>query len=1159
MDAHSLQSLRECKGELLEVIEISSRDLETDHYRMLIKNATNEAKLIITTASQYLLQLKQELKEFKDILRRVNIKMAEQIIKITSKGLFTDGEKLSDNEKDDLNSLKSDEFRFEYGETQFLHDRQVQIKLNLDIKKSIHQTKTILDEVDDDIMVNTVAVEELEDFIQKWAEKLIEEEETSKEAEEEKEEVNKEDADKEVKDNTELQTEVEVKEEGNDLCFVDDSTTLDETGKMKDQDGKDNDDDDFDEETLKQEIDAISNDDKRLPSRSKTLLSMKTDMLGVIPETDVDDSDEENRDEDNTVDKLKNDKGSSNDNEEKKEDLGVDKPDEETNDDDDDGDDNLERLMLDELQEQVSEQEREDPFPAAEWDTFTYYRDNIESGNNGKEIICVVIVKREMLRQNDVICSGSQNINDLKSCLKNKYEKLLSYFVTVKFLRETVDAGECYVFVPYQPPYKKLEHVVRTRSHEGQWTDLPPEHVITLPAVPGVTFSGVVIQEKNSSVGLIVVLKESTIRYHIPDDGLAIEPASNRNMTILVSPATFSCETSLSFSNDDISSERLDAYKKENPEFKSVVNIGASFRVVSDETTTDDLSVVFYDLLKAESNDPRSPEKEALWRCWRQLVNGLDVNKLLDTMVKKGNKAKTLFKGQSLNDFRQKVEMEELAGDKARLLLREVEQGSSEDIRGFVACLRESGHAPLASLFTDTVDKITKKAKTSSSSTRRGNLEVKTLIRRDDGPWIPNSPVTISEHPDDFLVVLPPGGREYHVIVVNLSAQMMKRDLLTFGDVIVNDASGIRTSLICRQHSTHPEKIVLQCVRSEIAASRIRYLKDNGYTLGLEEDIQFRMCDGENLEITFDLNLGLVDIGEDGILRLCYFSHLDTAHFVGDLFLVDERAQSQEPVFSGDLYFNVGSVKQRPPRTGCIKITLPKSVVPYIDRTPFRMLDVQVVAVAKFIGFRLGTRGRDSVLQFASSLVDDEDLRRRLYVKVRRVCRGKDDRARCEMFIINWARQRLKFENKVILLLDALWFEPDIQADAKDFAMVYSNSGILCDHYLQKMSEFIGEEWQALGRSLCVPERDLRLLRIDFKDRAVRNFKLLDTFRFSRIAIEQGTSVIRFLLRACKSAGCTGGLITFIRYIAGIFKELTFMRPQSWMSMSSAMPSVEIT
>ena len=71
--------------------------------------------------------------------------------------------------------------------------------------------------------------------------------------------------------------------------------------------------------------------------------------------------------------------------------------------------------------------------------------------------------------------------------------------------------------------------------------------------------------------------------------------------------------------------------------------------------------------------------------------------------------------------------MEELAGDKARLLLREVEQVSSEDIRGFVACLRESGHAPLASLVTDTVDKITKKAKTPSSSTRRGQGLVRCL------------------------------------------------------------------------------------------------------------------------------------------------------------------------------------------------------------------------------------------------------------------------------------------------------------------------------------------------------------------------------------------------------------------------------------------------
>lgn len=120
-------------------------------------------------------------------------------------------------------------------------------------------------------------------------------------------------------------------------------------------------------------------------------------------------------------------------------------------------------------------------------------------------------------------------------------------------------------------------------------------------------------------------------------------------------------------------------------------------------------------------------------------------------------------------------------------------------------------------------------------------------------------------------------------------------------------------------------------------------------------------------------------------------------------------------------------------------------------------------------------------------------------------------------------------------------------------------AGVLCDHYLQRMSEFIGEEWISLGRNLGIPDRDLRLLQIDYKDKAERNFKLLDTFRLSRTAIEQGTGVIRFLLRACKGAGCTAGLITFIRYIAGIFKEQSFMRSQSWLSLSSAMPSVEIT
>lgn len=83
-----MESFRECKLNLLEILEVETEDWMNDHYKQLIKKVGNEAKLIITTASHYLLQLRDELKDFKEILRKLNIKMAEQVVGITSKGLF---------------------------------------------------------------------------------------------------------------------------------------------------------------------------------------------------------------------------------------------------------------------------------------------------------------------------------------------------------------------------------------------------------------------------------------------------------------------------------------------------------------------------------------------------------------------------------------------------------------------------------------------------------------------------------------------------------------------------------------------------------------------------------------------------------------------------------------------------------------------------------------------------------------------------------------------------------------------------------------------------------------------------------------------------------------------------------------------------------------
>lgn len=88
MDPQSLESLRECKMNFLEILEVQTSDWGTEHYKHIIKMAANKAKLIIATAANYLLQLKEEMEDFKEILRKLNIIMAEQILGIASKGLF---------------------------------------------------------------------------------------------------------------------------------------------------------------------------------------------------------------------------------------------------------------------------------------------------------------------------------------------------------------------------------------------------------------------------------------------------------------------------------------------------------------------------------------------------------------------------------------------------------------------------------------------------------------------------------------------------------------------------------------------------------------------------------------------------------------------------------------------------------------------------------------------------------------------------------------------------------------------------------------------------------------------------------------------------------------------------------------------------------------
>lgn len=232
-------------------------------------------------------------------------------------------------------------------------------------------------------MVNTVAVEKLEDFIQKWAEKVIEEETTDQLEESKKDEVENGDGDTKEEDGKDNAG----KEEENDAGKhneIDDRANIETLAEDKKSESDTN--DGKGGETLTQEIDNDSNDTEKPQGSTESLMSTEEKRLDGGSEKDDDENDDVTGNEDvsdeNALENTESD--------ENKEDRLQDIHDVNINDGDGEevtlyanmnGDDygedrrndhkneDIETLMLNELQEHP-DQEPDNPFPAEDWDTF---------------------------------------------------------------------------------------------------------------------------------------------------------------------------------------------------------------------------------------------------------------------------------------------------------------------------------------------------------------------------------------------------------------------------------------------------------------------------------------------------------------------------------------------------------------------------------------------------------------------------------------------------------------------------------------------------------------------------------------------------------------------------------------------------------------------
>nr|XP_022336250.1 uncharacterized protein LOC111132711 [Crassostrea virginica] len=144
-------------------------------------------------------------------------------------------------------------------------------------------------------------------------------------------------------------------------------------------------------------------------------------------------------------------------------------------------------------------------------------------------------------------------------------------------------------------------------------------------------------------------------------------------------------------------------------------------------------------------------------------------------------------------------------------------------------------------------------------------------------------------------------------------------------------------------------------------------MKKQGFPKGPPDSPEFGICDGEEILIKITGNL-LID-SDIKTKRLKFYLNMDSACAALKLDVYNKKAQSGDKAFSGELEYNVGPLQdQGPPRRGSIILHIPKDEE--LLRFAPLTLDIPVKVSAKYLAWRLPSKGKPTLDEFFLSLVD---------------------------------------------------------------------------------------------------------------------------------------------------------------------------------------------
>ncbi|KAK3099740.1 hypothetical protein FSP39_008868 [Pinctada imbricata] len=453
-----------------------------------------------------------------------------------------------------------------------------------------------------------------------------------------------------------------------------------------------------------------------------------------------------------------------------------------------------------------------------------------------------------------------------------------------------------------------------------------------------------------------------------------------------------------------------------------------------------------------------------------------------------------------------------------------LERCTTKEFEGLIDALRNTNQTYLARLLEDAcVQNSSDYDEDISGSDFEGDITVVVMGSEEADtklyPW-----KDLKKEKDTVQINLPKGRDLYRVVGLVAPKAMNDVSIRKMAEKIHDLSMQMPVELLIRQNIKDVSKVCVAWALPEQMPKCIKDVEARGFVSGPKRVINIGIGDGDNVRVTTVGNIQMAVEDQDKLSQQ-FFSISCPIERVFTIKEGNKKGKVSLGRYVGRIQFFVEG-RGRTMMTDSVVCYLP--VGDDFQRYAPILLDPEVSIVAKYVGVMLSHQP-NSPETFFKDLAGKNY--RQLDNRAKKESKDGDSKDRWETFIVNWAAQRPRSENKVKGIVDLMKKHyPDLADKVLAFVHLYSGEkdGLLSTKSLEKLAQEVGRKWEDLGKVLQMDKNEVAEIKEFSQNEVQCAMRMLDHWRFSHDTVHRGMSVIEHLKSALKTAKCSSSAIQLV-------------------------------